>query len=196
MAELDAQLVERVLSGEKSAYEALVARHIARAQAVARGVLGNDPAVDDVVQESFLRAYNRLGQLTQPAQFPSWLSTISRNEAITWLRRNRKAKSVDVDHVVLEAPEDEEDDQATHEKQVQARRLRASIERLKPSYREIINLKYDAGLSYEDMAETLNTTVANIEKRLYRARKALQKEMLKSTIQEEAREQAPRDIEI
>ncbi len=187
MSDLDGQLVKRVLDGDKAAFEALVARHIARAQAVARGVLGNDPAVDDVVQESFIRAYNRLGQLAQPAQFPSWLATISRNEAISWLRKNKKAKQVDVDYVTLEAPEEEEDDVIDQEKMMQARRLRSSIDRLKASYREIINLKYDAGLSYEEMADSLNTTVANVEKRLYRARKALQKEMLKTTIQEEAK---------
>lgn len=196
MSELDGQLVARVLAGERAAYEALVTRHISRAQAVARGVLGNDPAVDDVVQEAFLRAYNKLGQLAQPQQFPSWLSTIARNEAISWLRKNRKARQVDVDNVVLEAPSQEQDPVEEHERMVQARRLYASIERLKPSYREIINLKYDAGLSYEDMADSLNTSVANIEKRLYRARKALQKEMLKSTIQEEARENLPKDVDV
>lgn len=191
MSDLDAELVKRVLNGEQAAFEALVTRHIVRAQAVARGVLGNDPAVDDVVQESFLRAYRRLGQLSQPAQFPSWLGTIARNEAISWLRRNRKVKQIDVDQTQVAAPEEEDlSDADRHERSVQARRLRYSIDRLKASYREIINLKYDAGLSYDEMADTLNTSVANVEKRLYRARKALQKELLKTTVQEEAREAA------
>ncbi len=191
MSDLDAQLVKRVLDGDQSAYEALVARHIGRAQAVARGVLGNDVAVDDVVQECFMRAYNRLGQLAQAQQFPSWLSTIARNEAISWLRKNKKAKQVDVDHVVLEAPNhDEEEEALERERKIQGRRLRAAIDNLKSSYREIINLKYDAGLSYEEMADTLNTSIANVEKRLYRARKALQKEMLKAGVQEEAQERA------
>lgn len=188
MSEADAELVQRVLSGERSAFEALVARHIARCQAVARSVLGNDPAVDDVVQEAFMRAYNRLGQLAQPAQFPSWLATIARNEAITWLRNQKNKRSVTMENVVLIAPEAEDESaQQRGEDYINGQLLRLTIGRLKDSYREIITLKYDAGLSYEEMAESLGTTVGNVEKRLYRARKALQREMLKSSVQFEAR---------
>ncbi|NRA39898.1 MAG: RNA polymerase sigma factor [Planctomycetes bacterium] len=194
MSEADAELVQRVLDGERSAFEALVARHIGRCQAVARSILHNDPAVDDVVQEAFMRAYNRLGQLSQPSQFPSWLATITRNEAISWLRRQKNKRSVGMENVVLVAPEaDSEEESQRAEDKVKGQLLRITIGRLKDSYREIITLKYDSNLSYEEMAETLGTTVANVEKRLYRARKALHREMLKSSVQIEAQTRVNQD---
>ena len=90
MAEADVTLVERTLGGDRTAFEALVAMHASRARAVARGVLGDDIAVDDVVQESFMRAYNHLGQLGEHATFPAWLSTIVRNEAVSSATRRRE----------------------------------------------------------------------------------------------------------
>ncbi len=167
MSEADAQLVQRTLDGDRTAFEALVSMHVARARAVARGVLGDDVAVDDVVQESFMRAYNHLGQLGELATFPAWLSTIVRNEAVSWLRRNARVRSVDTD-ILNEVPQAEaEDENPLFD------RLRGALKRLAPQYREILTLKYEAGLDYEQIAETLGIAVSNVEKRLYRARQAL-----------------------
>jgi len=167
MSEVDAELVKRVIAGDRAAFEALVSAHLLRARAVARGVLGDDVAVDDAVQEAFLRAYARLGQLGDPVTFPAWLSTIVRNEAVSWLRRHARARGVDLkaaeDHVRPEAvPEDP-----------QLEPLRLALAKLSASYREILALKYDAGLNYEQIAEVLDLAVPNVEKRLYRARQAL-----------------------
>ncbi len=167
MSEVDAQLVQRVMAGDRTAFEALVSMHLLRARAVARGVLGDDVAVDDAVQEAFLRAYERLGQLGDPVTFPAWLSTIVRNEAVTWLRRHARARGVDLraaaEHVRPEVvPEDP-----------QLEPLRIALQKLPASYREILALKYDAGLNYEQIAELLAIALPNVEKRLYRARQAL-----------------------
>lgn len=167
MAEADAELVRRALGGDRSAFEALVSVHLQRARAVARGVLGDDQAVDDAVQESFMRAYNHLGQLGDPATFPAWLCTIVRNEAVTWLRRNARVRSVD-DEQLKEIPQAE----AEGENPL-LERLRTSLKRIPPQYREILSLKYEAGLDYDRIAESLGISVANVEKRLYRARQAL-----------------------
>ncbi len=167
MSEEDAELVRRTLGGDRSAFEALMASHLARARAVARSVLGDDPAVDDVLQESFLRAYDRLGQLGELGTFPAWLCVIVRNEAVSWLRRHARTRATGLDHA---------DEIASREREGENPRLptlRSALEGLSPAYREIIRLKYEADLSYEQIAETLGTTVANVEKRLYRARQQL-----------------------
>ena len=167
MAEADAELVGRALGGDRSAFEALVSLHLQRARAVARGVLGDDQAVDDAVQESFMRAYNHLGQLGDPATFPAWLCTIVRNEAVTWLRRNARVRSVDDEQLKEVAQREAEVENPLLE------RLRTSLKRIPPQYREILALKYEAGLDYDRIAESLGISVANVEKRLYRARQAL-----------------------
>lgn len=167
MAEADAEMVRRVLGGDRSAFETLVSTHLLRARAVARSVLGDDPAVDDVTQEAFMRAYDHLGQLGEPATFPSWLCTIARNEAVTWLRRNARVRAVDLEHAAEQPQVDAQPEDP------QLERLRVALSRLSPSYREILALKYEAGLDYTRIGETLGVSVANVEKRLYRARQAL-----------------------
>jgi RNA polymerase sigma-70 factor (ECF subfamily) len=165
MSDVDAALVTRTLNGERSAFEVLVASHLRRAQALARAVVRDESAVDDVVQEAFLRAYDKLGSLGTPAHFPSWLGAIVRNEAVTWLRRNARPTE-SLEHVAAPSPEAVEPDPRLGQ-------LRAALDRLPPAYREIIALKYEAGLDYQQIAETLGISEANVEKRLYRARQAL-----------------------
>lgn len=171
MSDQDAELVRRTMAGERAAFEALVAAHLARTRAIARAVVGDQAAVDDVVQEGFLRAYDRLGQLTEPATFPSWLGTIVRNEAITWLRRNVRNRALSLDQVDPGTDDHERPDNP------QLERLRQALPRLSPAYREILALKYDAGCDYDRIADTLGISVQNVEKRLYRARQALLKLM-------------------
>ena len=169
MSHQDADLVERTLRGERAAFEVLVASHLRRAQALARAVVREPHAVDDVVQEAFLRAYRQLGTLTVPAHFPSWLGAIVRNEAVTWLRRNARGH-LDLTGQTLVATE-------TVAPDPRLEALSAALSQLPPAYREILALKYDAGLDYHAIAETLAISVANVEKKLYRARQALLERM-------------------
>jgi len=167
MSAIDGELVERTLAGDRSAFEALVAAHLARAQAVARAVLGDHAGVDDVVQDAFIRAYDRLGQLVTPATFPAWLAAIVRNEAVSWLRRSARRRAVGLSGAEASvAGEPPTEDPALD-------RLRKALLRLSPDYREVLALKYEAGCDYQTIADTLGTSVANVEKRLYRARQAL-----------------------
>jgi RNA polymerase sigma-70 factor (ECF subfamily) len=167
MAEVDAALVQRVLEGDRSAFATLLSMHVIRARAVARSVLGDDPAVDDALQEAFVRAYDHLGQLGEPSTFPAWLSTIVRNEAVTWLRRNARVRNVGIE-MASEQPHHEGTSENPH-----LESLRTALVKLSPQYREILALKYEANLNYEQIAETLGLSQANVEKRLYRARQAL-----------------------
>ncbi len=165
-SERDAELVRRTLAGERHAFETLVLLHTPRLRAIARNVVGESAAVDDVVQECFLRAYDRLGQLGDPLRFPGWISIICRNEAVSWLRRTSRLQSIE--HLPDTIAPDEH---RTEHPQLAG--LQQALPRLSASYREILALKYQAGLEYEQIAQTLGTSVGNVEKRLYRARQAL-----------------------
>jgi RNA polymerase sigma factor (sigma-70 family) len=172
MSEADAELVRRVLQGDRAAFEALITAHMDRVRAVAGSVVPDQEALDDVVQETFLRAYRRIGQLADLRTFPAWLARIARNEAISWHRRRKRRAQVPLDSLpLLEDPhEDDERDPAQDEKLL---RFNAALGELRPAYREILALKYEAQLSYEQIAETLGTSTANVEKKLYRARQRL-----------------------
>lgn len=176
MSQEDAALVARTLAGDRSAFEALMATHLPRARAVARAVLGDDPAVDDVLQEGFLRAYDRLGQLGDPATFPAWVCVIVRNESISWLRRHARGRTQP-----LEQPLEPVAREAQGGENPRLAPLRAALDGLSPSYRTIIRLKYETDLSYEEIAATLGISVANVEKRLYRARQQLLEAMARTS---------------
>ncbi len=173
MSEEDAHLVARTLAGDRTAFEALVATHLTRAQAVARAVLGNQSAIDDVVQEAFYRSFNRLGQLTEPATFPSWLATIVRHEAVNYLRRSARVRNVELTEADAKVQADV--DEPAEDPLLEP--LRKALSRLSPDYREILALKYEANCDYQKIAETLGLSLANVEKKLYRARQALLKLM-------------------
>ena len=106
------------------------------------------------------------------ANFSAWIARIARNEAVTWLRRNRRRPTVEVaDHHSSVDPEDLEGP----EKDPRAVVLAEAMQQLRQNYREILLLKYEAQCDYNGITETLDISVANVEKRLYRARLALQK---------------------
>lgn len=175
MSEADAILVHRVLADDPGAFDALMAAHMERVRAIAGSVIHDPAGIDDVVQETFIRAYRRLGQLADARSFPAWVARIARNEAISWYRRHKRRAAVALDRLAeLGDPHDADRDEA--ERAAEAERLarfQAALARLRPAYREILALKYEAGLSYEAIAETLDTSVGNVEKKLYRARQRL-----------------------
>jgi RNA polymerase sigma-70 factor (ECF subfamily) len=168
MSEADGELVNRVLGGDRAAFEMLLSLHARRARAVARSVLGDDPAVDDALQEAFLRAYNHLGQLGEPRTFAAWLCTIVRNEAVSWLRRHARVR-----HVELTQVGDEAASVTVPTQHPAADALMQALARLPAHYREILLLKYEVNLHYDQIGESLGLSLTNVEKRLYRARQAL-----------------------
>ncbi len=173
MSEADAELVRRVLQGDRAAFEALITAHMDRVRAVAGSVVPDQEALDDVVQETFLRAYRRIGQLADPRTFPAWLARIARNEAISWHRRRKRRAQVPLDSLppLVDLHRDEEERDPVQDAKLL--RFTAGLGHLRPAYRELLALQYEAQLSYEQIAETLGTTTANVEKKLYRARQRL-----------------------
>ena len=90
----DSELVNAVLDGEREAYAVLVARYERAVRATALAVLRDHHAAQDVAQEAFVSAYEKLGRLRKPATFGGWVIAIARNTALTaGRRRSRTATS-------------------------------------------------------------------------------------------------------
>ncbi|MFM2092726.1 MAG: hypothetical protein RLZZ127_3215, partial [Planctomycetota bacterium] len=144
--------------------EALVAAWLARVRSVARAQLGERPEADDAVQEAFVLAWRRLGQLADPVAFGPWLLAIARNAAMGQGRRLARDRTV-----ALTGP----DPESRRDGDGPDLGLARALARLSPDQREIIRLKYECGLGYAEIAETLGLGLAAVEKRLWRARQAL-----------------------
>ena len=171
MSDIDADLVLRTMAGERPAFEALVSRHLRRARAVAGAVLDGNEAVDDVVQEAFLLAYDRLGQLTDPAGFPAWLAAIVRNQALVWRRKRRRERSIPLASIAEPGLKPAADQGTADDPDLD--RLRRAMEQLAPDQQALLALRYEAGLNLADIAETLGISSENAGKRLQRTQAQL-----------------------
>jgi RNA polymerase sigma-70 factor (ECF subfamily) len=170
----DDELMRQVAGGDRRAFAQLMDRHIDRAHSVARRVLGNRNDADDVVQDSFLKVWQRAGQW-QPgrAQFSTWLYRVIVNRC---LDLKRKPKSTGLDQVA-EQSDDRPNalaDMAARERQA---RIAAAVAELPERQRAAIALSYTAGLSNAAAAESLQISVKAFESLLVRAKRELRERL-------------------
>jgi RNA polymerase sigma-70 factor, ECF subfamily len=151
----DAALIARWRSGDERAATALVGRH---AQAIARFVasLGERDEVEEVVQDTFVRAFGSLHSFRGESTFRTWLLTIARNLLQDRRRRRSRAKSqVEIKENDLVSSTDALDGTVAAETE---RRLRAAVETLSPMQRSIFTLRVAEGLSYKEIAVAVGST--------------------------------------
>src|SRR6476620_12566810 len=164
----DAHLVTRVLNGDDAAYAALVRRHQDLIYRHARGMgLDHDTSLD-LVQDAFVRAFERLEDCRDGANYRSWLFRICRNLCLDELRNVRRL-SVPMTH--LENADDLESPHVVGDETTLT--LRAALDRLPNALREAFLLKHDAGYTYEEVAEITEASPSAVKMRVHRAREAL-----------------------
>ena len=162
----DAGLVGAARRGDQGAFARLYDRY---ARVVHGLILARVPRadVDDLVQDVFLAAWNRLDALRDPAAFGGWLATIARNRAMDFHRR-------DADHVELPADLPARD--ATHA-QAEARAILVIIRSLPEAYRETLVLRLVEGLTGPEIAGRTGLTAASVRVNLHRGMKLLRERL-------------------
>lgn len=169
------------------AFERLVERHRARVYGLALRMMRNPQDAEELLQETFLSAWQNLPDFRGDSAFSSWIHRICANFCLMRLRHRRVANEQPTDlqnglefsaHGTLLTPPSYDWSRGTEEKALD-RELRRAIEQatesLPEDYRAVFLLKDIEGLSYEEIAQTLETTVPAIKSRLHRARLALRK---------------------
>jgi RNA polymerase sigma-70 factor (ECF subfamily) len=170
-SEADATLVARARSGDRDAFERLVRRHLRVAHAVAPRHVANAADADDVVQDAFLKALQRLEDCRDPEHFRAWLLTIVRNRAHNVRAREhvRDADSLDVVDPASDAPDPS--------RRVEDRELREEVEvamrALTDLQRNVFVLHDMEGLDHGEVAGHLSISRASSRFNLHVARKAL-----------------------
>lgn len=164
----DAQIVERVLRGDDAAYAVLVRRHQTLLYRHARGMgLDHDTSLD-LVQDAFVRAYDRLEDCRDGASYRSWLFRICRNLCLDDLRNVRR---ICVPMSTLENADDLEGTSTVEDDM--SLTLRAALDRLPDALREAFLLKHDAGYTYDEVAAITDASPSAVKMRVHRAREAL-----------------------
>jgi RNA polymerase sigma-70 factor, ECF subfamily len=164
----DIHLVSAAQRGDLIAFELLVRRYGTPAYRIALRILGNPTDAEDVMQDSLLQAWQALPELRDRRFFSTWLYRIVTNRCLNAIRSRRATE-------VLPNEIEDETRRPNHvtEARRQLQKLRRAIMRLTPEQRVPFVLRELEGLSYEEIAEVLGTTVPAVKGRLHRARLAL-----------------------
>src|SRR6266496_646428 len=170
----DVELVELVLAGDQNAFAVLVERYKDAVQNLSYRMLSNTTEAEDVMQETFVRAYTQLATYKSVHKFSTWLLSIASHLAIDQLRRRRFLALPLEDVPFLEWMADlgtgPEQSALQGEQQDE---IQMYLQRLPSKYRAVIVLRYWYDLSYEEISTALNLTPALVKARLHRARELL-----------------------
>ncbi|NKB69288.1 MAG: sigma-70 family RNA polymerase sigma factor [Candidatus Latescibacteria bacterium] len=183
-------LVEAAQQGDSRAFTRLVARFQDMAWASAYARLGDYHLAQDAAQEAFIEAYLNLDKLRQPAAFPGWFRRFVVKQCDRLTRRARP-QSLEPDKIQA-LPSDLPDPEILWFRRRQGQSLRASIAALPPKQREALVLFHLQGYSQRQVAQYLGVAVSAVGKRLFDARKGLEKRML-NMVQENLQQHKPDD---
>ena len=178
VADSDPRLVARARAGEARAFEELVRRYLRPAHAVALGVLGNPADAEDVCQDAFLTALQKLDECRDPERFAGWLLRIVRNQALNFRERRARREGEPLERVTSTAMAAGGDDPAREAERSELReRLVAALDVLPPSQREVVLLHDLEGWAHREIAELLGTSEGAVRVRLFEARRRLRSEL-------------------
>lgn len=177
----EAELVTNLQSGSDAAFTWVVNYYHAAVYNVVFGILGERNDAADVTQEVFLKAFRGIGGFRQGSSLKTWLYRIAVREALNqrrWWRRHRRNEiSIDAAADETHAPIEIEDVDATPFEQLATREMqsavRGALTELPEAYRSAVILRDLEGLSYEEVAEVLEISVATVKTRILRGRRAL-----------------------
>ncbi len=172
----DTTVIERVLDGDTESFGLLVDRYQDEFVAYAKYMTGSADEAEDIVQESFVRAYKSLRRCKEPAQFKGWLFRIVSNQCKTHLARRRQRKRESLS-AAAGVPADGDAPDAAVEAAELRRKVQGVLQQLTVDQREALVLKYVHGLSLPEIAELLATTVPALKMRLLRGREALRERL-------------------
>jgi RNA polymerase sigma-70 factor (ECF subfamily) len=168
--------LEQASKGDKVAFGQLVEAYQTPVYNLAYRMLNNPGEAEEAAQEAFIRAFTRLESYDPSHKFSTWLLSITSNYCIDQLRK-RRALLLSIDEPLPPHPALHSDGSKGPEAQVmnseQQEMVQSLLSELQPDYRQAIVLRYWYELSYDEIAEIMDTTVSAIKSRLFRARRQL-----------------------
>ena len=181
----DVALVASAVAGDVHAFEKLISKYDRQIFRIAQHITQNREDAEDVMQDAFLKAYEKLDQFQGNSKFYTWLVRIAVNESLMRLRKRRTGKMVSIDEDIEtdegSVPRDLADWSPNPEQNYSqaelAKILRKTIQGLPPGFRVVFVLRDVDGLSTEETAEMLGLSVPAVKSRLLRARLQLRERL-------------------
>lgn len=178
-AKKDYQLVLRALNEkDQRAYTELMGRYKDSVYFMLLKMVNNSDDAEDLTIETFGKAFKRLDQYTPQFAFSTWLFKIASNHSIDFIRKKRiKAISIDQgfsnengESYVIPVKEESLDPEESMQKDERVQRMRDVVEKLKPRYKRLVELRYFEEKSYEEISEILDLPLGTVKAQLFRAR--------------------------
>ncbi len=198
----DVDLIQRVLSGDESAFTTLVEKHRKWVHSLAWREIGDFHAAQEITQDTFIQAHKSLPSLRDPNRFLGWLYVIAKRQCIEWLRRKPMMMQS------LDAMPEAELERLSYARYLEEERAHAStdglreiverlLQKLPIGERSVMVLHYYKGLTCEEVSALLDVSLNTVKSRLYRARKRLETEesMLRETLGTNVLKSEPRRVD-
>ncbi len=181
-AEEDASLVRRAAAGDESAFKALMKRYRNPVSQIVYKLVRDKSQIEDLSQEVFMKAFQHLKDFDYEHQFASWLFKIANNHCIDYIRKKKLRVYSISDQTRTEDGEMEyEIPDSTYEpdlnilREQKSRLVRQAIVSLPKKYRQVIVLRHQEELSYEEIAKKTGLPINTIKVQLFRARELMYK---------------------
>jgi RNA polymerase sigma-70 factor (ECF subfamily) len=183
----DMTLVAAAKNGNRKAFEVLVKRHQQRIFFVARRITRRREDAEDVVQQSFQKAFTHLGRFEGRSSFSTWLTRIAITEALMFLRRNRGLREVLIDDLKgsdetaapLEVPDPSPDPEAMYSEREGVEMLSLALNELPAGIRRAIQLRELDERSSEETARIMGISVSALKGRMFHGRKKLRDRLMR-----------------
>lgn len=180
-------VIKRILSGEKELYEILVKRNNQKLYRIIRSYIKDDADIEDIMQDSYVKAFTKLYQFKLDSTFSTWLIRIGINESLARLKEKGKVyhlneQSENFSNTILEIPDSRQLNPQDKMIRNEAKQLlENAIDSLETKYKTVYMMKEVEEMSLKEISVALDLTVANVKIRLHRS-----KEMLKEKLYEVA----------
>lgn len=175
--ETDEEIALRVQSGDSGAYETLVDRYDAKLMRYASKFLVDADDAKDLVQDTFIKAYENIQSFDASRRFSPWVYRIAHNEFVNALKKRQSRHTVfdfDIDTILPFIQAAETADRLAMDKDLR-RGIDENLDKLDPKYREPLILYYLEEMDYKEISDVLQIPVSTVGVRLARARSALKK---------------------
>lgn len=180
-AQQDIQLVERATKGDQQAYGELLGRYRDAIYFMLLKMVNNPVDAEDLTIEAFGKAFKNIDQYAPNFAFSTWLFKIATNNCIDFIRK-RRASHVSIDQTIDSEDSltpstliqsDDPDPEAYMINQQKIKHMRKIVSRLKPRYRQLVELRYFKEYSYDEIAVELDIPIGTVKAQLFRARELL-----------------------
>jgi len=180
-ARYDYILVRKAVDkGDQKAYAELMSRYRDSIYFMLLKMINNKDDAEDLTIEAFGKAFNRLKQYTPNYAFSTWLFKIASNNCIDWIRKQKKTFSIDApigtddgDEMTIELKGHGPDPADVAIRNQKNAVMREVVDKLKPRYKQLVELRYYKEYSYEEIAEELDLPLGTVKAQLFRAREFL-----------------------